>query len=179
MARFYELYQKTIKSDLIKDFKYKNSLQAPRLTKIVLNMGLGDATRDAKILDSAAKELAAIAGQKPIVTYAKKSIAGFKVREGMKLGLKVTLRGKKMYEFLDRLVTIAMPRVRDFRGLSAKSFDGKGNYSLGIKEQIVFPEVEYDKIDKIRGLDVCIVTTSRTNEEAKKLLEGFGMPFTR
>ncbi len=178
MARLRELYNGTLKSELIKKFNYKSPMEAPRLQKIVLNMGLGDAARDSKKVTAAATEMGIIAGQKPIVTKARKSIAGFKLREGMDLGVKVTLRGEQMYEFLDRLVTIALPRVRDFRGVSARSFDGRGNYSLGIKEQIVFPEIDYDKIDQIRGLDVVIVTTAKSNSEAQELLKGLGMPFT-
>jgi large subunit ribosomal protein L5 len=178
MARLRELYDETLKSELIKKFNYKTPMEAPRLQKIVLNMGLGDAARDSKKVTAAAAELGIIAGQKPVITKARKSIAGFKLREGMDLGVKVTLRGEQMYEFLDRLVTIALPRVRDFRGVSARSFDGRGNYSLGIKEQIVFPEIDYDKIDQIRGLDVVIVTTAKSNAEAQELLKGLGMPFT-
>ncbi len=178
MARLREVYNGTLKSELIKKFNYKSPMEAPRLQKIVLNMGLGDAARDSKKVTAAAVEMGIIAGQKPIVTKARTSIAGFKLREGMDLGIKVTLRGEQMYEFLDRLVTIALPRVRDFRGVSARSFDGRGNYSLGIKEQIVFPEIDYDKIDQIRGLDVVIVTTAKSNAEAQELLKGLGMPFT-
>jgi large subunit ribosomal protein L5 len=178
MARLRELYNGTLKGELIKKFNYKSPMEAPRLQKIVLNMGLGDAARDSKKVTAAATEMGIIAGQKPVVTKARKSIAGFKLREGMDLGVKVTLRGEQMYEFLDRLVTIALPRVRDFRGVSARSFDGRGNYSLGIKEQIVFPEIDYDKIDQIRGLDVVIVTTAKSNAEAQELLKGLGMPFT-
>lgn len=178
MARLRELYNGTLKGELIKKFNYKSPMEAPRLQKIVLNMGLGDAARDSKKVTAAATEMGIIAGQKAVVTKARKSIAGFKLREGMDLGVKVTLRGEQMYEFLDRLVTIALPRVRDFRGVSARSFDGRGNYSLGIKEQIVFPEIDYDKIDQIRGLDVVIVTTAKSNAEAQELLKGLGMPFT-
>jgi large subunit ribosomal protein L5 len=178
MARLRELYNGTLRNELIEKFSYKSPMEAPRLQKIVLNMGLGDAARDSKKVTAAATEMGIIAGQKPVVTKARKSIAGFKLREGMDLGIKVTLRGEQMYEFLDRLVTIALPRVRDFRGVSARSFDGRGNYSLGIKEQIVFPEIDYDKIDQIRGLDVVIVTTAKSNAEAQELLKGLGMPFT-
>ncbi len=178
MARLRELYNGTLRNELIEKFNYKSPMEAPRLQKIVLNMGLGDAARDSKKVTAAATEMGIIAGQKPVVTKARKSIAGFKLREGMDLGIKVTLRGEQMYEFLDRLVTIALPRVRDFRGVSARSFDGRGNYSLGIKEQIVFPEIDYDKIDQIRGLDVVIVTTAKSNAEAQELLKGLGMPFT-
>lgn len=178
MSRLLELYQKELKKAVIEKFQYKTPMEAPRLVKIVLNMGLGEAARDSKKLSSAVAELKVISGQKPVITKAKASIAGFKIRQGMDLGVKVTLRGKRMYEFLDRLVTIALPRVRDFRGVSAKSFDGKGNYSLGIKEQIVFPEIDYDHIDQIRGLDIVLVTTAKTDAESKELLKGFGMPFS-
>lgn len=178
MVRLKKLYVETLKPDLMQKFSYKTPMQAPVLEKIVLNMGIGEAARDSKKITAAVADLTVIAGQKPVVTKARGSIAGFKVREGMDLGVKVTLRGARMYEFLDRLITIALPRVRDFRGVSPKSFDGQGNYSLGIKEQIVFPEIDYDKIDQIRGLNVVIVTTAKTNEEGRELLKGFGMPFT-
>lgn len=177
MARLKEVYEKQVRGELQKKFSYTNPMQLPRLEKIVLNMGLGDAVRDRKIVDGAVEELTAIAGQKAVATAAKKSIAGFKLRDGMKIGAKVTLRGDRMYEFLDRLVNIAMPRIRDFRGISQKSFDGRGNYSMGIKEHIVFPEINYDKISQIHGLDITIVTTANTNEEALELLRGFNMPF--
>jgi large subunit ribosomal protein L5 len=160
-------------------FGYKNRLEVPRIDKVVLNMGVGDATQDKKRVETAASEMELIAGQKPVVTKAKKSIAQFKLREGMPIGVKVTLRRERMYEFLDRLVNIALPRVRDFRGVSPKSFDGRGNYALGLKEQIVFPEINFDDIDESRGMDVIICTTARTNEEAKALLEGFSMPFRK
>jgi large subunit ribosomal protein L5 len=176
MARLQEKYTKEIIPALMKEFSYKNIMQVPKLKKIVINMGVGEGTRDAKRVDFAYEELALIAGQKPVITKAKKSIAGFKVRDDMKLGCKVTLRGIRMYEFLDRLVTVALPRVRDFRGLSAKSFDGKGNYSLGIKEQIIFPEIDYDKVDKIRGMDVTLVTSADKNNEASSLLKAFELP---
>lgn len=177
MARLREHYIKEIVPKLKKRFNYKSVMEVPRLTKITLNMGVGEAMDDKKIITFAVADLAKIAGQKPVVTLAKKSIAGFKVRENWPVGCKVTLRGKKMYEFLDRLITIALPRVRDFRGLSIKSFDGRGNYSLGFKEQIVFPEIEYDKIDTLRGLDVTITTTAKSNKEAQALLESFQFPF--
>jgi len=175
--RFQDQYLKTIRPQLVQQFGYKNSLQAPRLEKIVVNMGVGEATTDGKKVDAAVAELALITGQKPVVTLSRKAIANFKLRRGLPIGCKVTLRGTRMYEFLDRLVTIALPRVRDFRGLSGKSFDGRGNYALGLKEQIVFPEINYDKIDAVRGMDIIIVTTARTNEEAKALLVGFNLPF--
>ncbi len=175
--RFQDQYVKTVRPQLVQQFGYKNPLQAPRLEKIVVNMGVGEATTDVKKVDAAVAELALITGQKPIVTRSRKAIANFKLRRGLPIGCKVTLRGQRMYEFLDRLVTIALPRVRDFRGLSARSFDGRGNYTLGLKEQIVFPEINYDKIDAVRGMDIIIVTTARTNEEAKALLIGFNMPF--
>ena len=177
MARLKEEFESTIRPALAEQFGYKNRHQVPRLEKIVLNMGVGEAVGDSKKIQSAVEDLTAIAGQKPVVTKAKRSVASFKLREGMAVGAKVTLRGERMYEFLDRLVTIALPRVRDFRGLSPRSFDGRGNYSLGIKEQIVFPEIDYDKVDQIRGLDICISTTAGTNEEAHALLKGFNFPF--
>ena len=163
----------------MKKFGYKNKLQAPKLDKIVLNMGVGEAKENAKILDAAVKDMETIAGQKAVITKAKNSIANFKIREGMPIGCKVTLRGEKMYEFLDRLVNLALPRVRDFRGINPNAFDGRGNYALGIKEQLIFPEIEYDKIDKIRGLDVIIATTAKTDEEGRELLTLFGMPFAK
>lgn len=175
--RLKKLYQTEIKARLIKEFGYKNAFQVPRIEKIVLNMGVGEAVKDSKKIDAALSELMAISGQKPVITKARKSIAGFKLREGMSLGVKVTLRGARMYEFLDRLLTIALPRVRDFRGVSEKSFDGLGNYNLGIKEQIIFPEVNYDRIDQVRGMDIAIQTTARTDAEAKVLLAELGMPF--
>ncbi len=176
-TRMQELYSKTVKPQLIEQFKYKNALQVPRLTKIVVNMGVGETTSDIKKMDAALSDLTAITGQKPVMIRSKKAIANFKLRRGLPIGAKVTLRGARMYEFLDRLVTIALPRVRDFRGLSGKSFDGHGNYALGLKEQIVFPEINYDKIDSVRGMDIIIVTTAKTNDEAKALLKGFNMPF--
>ncbi|GJM06317.1 MAG: 50S ribosomal protein L5 [marine bacterium B5-7] len=176
MARFKQFYRDTIVKSLMDKFKYKSVMQVPKITKITLNMGVGEAVNDKKLMTNAVKDLTAIAGQKAVVTLARKSIAGFKIRDGWPIGCKVTLRGERMYEFLDRLVSIALPRVRDFRGLSGKSFDGTGNYSLGIKEQIVFPEIDYDKIDKIRGLDVCITTSAKTNAEAQALLLAFNVP---
>ncbi|MFZ0695240.1 MAG: 50S ribosomal protein L5 [Alphaproteobacteria bacterium] len=175
-TRLYDEYLKIIRPKLVEQFGYKNLLAVPRLDKIVINMGVGEAVQDTKKVDVAAQELAMITGQKPVITRAKKSIATFKVREGMKIGCKVTLRRKRMYEFLDRLITIALPRVRDFRGVSPKSFDGRGNYALGLKEQIVFPEIDYDRVDQVRGMDIVICTTAKTNEEALALLKGFNMP---
>jgi len=179
LTRLNEIYLKEVVPSLQKKFNYKNQMQVPKLTKIVLNMGVGEAAVDGKAINSAVNELTLITGQKPQVANSKKSIAGFKLREGIPIGCKVTLRKGRMYEFLDRFVNIALPRVRDFRGLSHKSFDGKGNYSVGLKEQIVFPEINYDKIDKIRGLDITFVTTAKTNDEAKALLQGFNMPFVK
>jgi len=178
MARLKDHYEKVVKPALLKEMGYTNPFQAPRLTKIIINMGLGEAVQDSRKAQGALEELALIAGQKPVLTKAKKSIAGFKVREGMNIGAKVTLRRDRMYEFLDRLVNIAMPRIRDFRGISPKSFDGRGNYSLGIKEHIIFPEINYDKVDQIRGMDVTLVTTAKTDKEALALLKGFDLPFT-
>jgi len=177
MIRFKELYTKELIPALQKTFEYDNVMQTPRLMKIVLSMGVGDAVADSKVIHEAAKELGLIAGQKPIITVAKQSIAAFKLREGMQIGCKVTLRKDKMYDFLERLVMIALPRVRDFRGFSLKSFDGKGNFNLGIKEHIVFPEINYDKISKIRGLNITIVTSAKNDKEAKELLAGFNIPF--
>ncbi len=177
MARLYEHYKDVVRDQLKEAFSYKNPHEIPKIEKIVINMGVGEATQDRKKLDSAVKELTSIAGQKPIVTKARKSEANFKLREEMNIGTKVTLRRDRMYEFLDRLVTIALPRVRDFRGLNPKSFDGRGNFAMGIKEQIVFPEINYDEIDQIRGMDVIICTTAKTNEEALALLKGFDLPF--
>jgi large subunit ribosomal protein L5 len=176
-ARLQEHYEKVVRPALIEEFSYGNSLEAPRLDKIVINMGVGEATSDSKKINAAVAELTAIAGQKPVVTKARKSIATFKLREGMNIGCKVTLRRQRMYEFLDRLITIALPRVRDFRGVSGKSFDGRGNYTLGLKEQLVFPEIDYDKVDKVRGMDIVICTTAKTDAEARALLKGFQMPF--
>ncbi len=177
MSRFQEFYRTEVTKNLQEKFSYKSVMQVPRLTKITLNMGVGEAVNDKKIIDHAVSDLTKISGQKPVVTRAKKAVAGFKIREGYPIGCKVTLRGKKMYEFLDRLVTIAFPRVRDFRGVSSKSFDGRGNYNIGIKEQIIFPEIEYDKIDTLRGLNISITTTAKTNEEALALLAAFKFPF--
>jgi large subunit ribosomal protein L5 len=179
MARLKEHYGEVVRPALIEKFGYKNPMQVPRLDKIVINMGVGEAAADRKKLDGAMTDLTKIAGQKPAICRAKKSVANFKLREGMPIGCKVTLRRERMYEFLDRLVNIALPRVRDFRGVSPKSFDGRGNYALGLKEQIVFPEINFDDIDESRGMDVIICTTARTNEEAKALLEGFSMPFRK
>jgi len=177
MARLKERYHNELLPKLMKEFGYTNKMRVPRLQKIVVNMGVGEAIQNIKVLDSATSEIMTITGQKPVSTNAKKSIANFKLRKGMPIGCMVTLRKDKMYEFFDRLVNIALPRVRDFRGVSGKSFDGRGNYSLGIKEQIIFPEVDYDKIDKIKGLNITIVTTAKTDEEGKTLLKLFGMPF--
>ena len=179
MSRLKEQYESEIKDVLMKKFSYKNVMQVPKLDKIVVNMGVGEAKENAKLLEAAMSDLQTITGQKPIITKAKNSIANFKIREGMSIGCKVTLRGEKMYEFLDRLVNLALPRVRDFRGVNPNSFDGRGNYALGIKEQIIFPEVEYDKVDKVRGMDVIFVTTAKTDEEARALLTEFNMPFAR
>ena len=176
-ARLREHYAKVVRPALQQEFNYKNPMQVPRLEKIVINMGVGEAAQDAKKIESALAELTAIAGQKPVATKAKTSIAGFKLRENQVIGCKVTLRADRMYEFLDRLVNIALPRVRDFRGIPGKSFDGRGNYALGLKEQIVFPEINYDKVDTIRGMDIIFVTTADTDAEAKALLKGFQMPF--
>jgi large subunit ribosomal protein L5 len=176
MARLKAVYKDVIIPKLMAQFGYKNIMQVPKLTKVTLNMGVGEAVNDKKVINFALDDLARISGQKPVTTLAKKSIAGFKIREGWPLGCKVTLRNDRMYEFVDRLVSIALPRVRDFRGLNPKSFDGTGNYSLGIQEQIVFPEIDFDKIDKVRGLDICITTTAKTNQEAKALLEAFNFP---
>ena len=178
MVRLKEKYAEEIGKALMEKFSYKNVMQLPKLEKVVLNMGLGEAIANAKALDSAIGDMTIISGQKPVVTRAKKSIAGFKLREGMPIGVKVTLRGDRMYEFVDRLVSIALPRVRDFRGVSPKSFDGRGNYTLGVKEQIIFPEIDYDKVDKIRGMDITIVTSASSDEEARELLKLLGMPFS-
>ena len=179
MARLKEMYQKEVIPALMKKFSYKTVMQAPKLDKIVINIGVGDSKENPKALENAINDLSIITGQKPIITKAKKSIAGFKIREGMNLGCKVTLRGDRMYEFLDRLVNIALPRVRDFRGLNVNSFDGRGNYSMGLKEQLIFPEIEYEKVDKLRGMDIIFVTTAKTDEEAKELLAQLGMPFAQ
>ena len=179
MSRLKDIYKNEIMDAMAKKFEYKNVMEIPKLDKIVINMGIGEAKDNAKILDVAVKELETIAGQKVVLTKAKNSIANFKLREGMPIGCKVTLRGEKMYEFLDRLVNLALPRVRDFRGVSPDAFDGRGNYALGIKEQIIFPEIEYDKIDKVRGMDIIMVTTAKTDEEARELLRLFNMPFKK
>jgi large subunit ribosomal protein L5 len=176
-TRLQELYQKAVRPTLMQEFGYKNPMQAPRLEKIVVNMGIGEAVQDSKKAEAAANDLSAITGQHPVITRAKRSIATFKLRKGMPIGCKVTLRGQRMYEFLDRLITVALPRVRDFRGISGKSFDGRGNFALGLKEQIVFPEIDYDRVDAVRGMDVVVVTTARTDAEAKALLKAFDMPF--
>ena len=176
MARLREFYRTTVVPQLLEQFKYQSSMQVPRISKITLNMGLGEAVGNKKILESASSDLAQISGQKPIITHARKSVAVFKIREGWPIGCKVTLRREFMYEFLDRLISVAIPRIRDFRGLSPKSFDGRGNYSLGVREQIVFPEVDYDKVDAIRGLDVCITTSAVNDDEARALLKAFNFP---
>ena len=179
MSRLKETYQNEIMASMTEKFGYKNQMQVPHIEKIVVNMAVGEAKENAKVLDSAMADLQTITGQKPIITKAKKSIANFKLREGMSIGCKVTLRGDRMYEFLDRLVNLALPRVRDFRGVNPNAFDGRGNYALGIKEQLIFPEIEFDKIDKVRGMDVIIVTTANTDEEARELLRQFNMPFQK
>ena len=179
MTRLQKLYEESIHEMLNSKFKYKNKFEAPKIIKIILNMGIGEAKDDSKVIEKAQEELSLIAGQRAVITKAKKAIAGFKIRVGMNIGVKVTLRNKKMFEFLDRLINIALPRVRDFRGLDPKSFDGNGNYSMGIKEQIIFQEIDYDKTDKIKGLDIIICTSSKTNEEALELLKGFNMPFQK
>ncbi|MCK0538557.1 50S ribosomal protein L5 [Alcanivorax quisquiliarum] len=176
MSTLKELYKKEVVPKLIEEFGYKNVMEVPRITKITLNMGVGEAAQDRKILDGALSDMTAISGQKPIVNNARKSVAGFKIREGWPIGCKVTLRQARMYEFLGRLIDVAIPRVRDFRGLNPKSFDGRGNYSMGLREQIVFPEIEYDKIDKLRGLDITITTTAKTDDEARALLRAFNFP---
>lgn len=177
MARLQQHYREKIAKDLTEKFGYKSPMQVPRLTKITLNMGVGEAVADKKVLDNAVADLTKIAGQKPVVTKSKKAIAGFKIRENQPIGCMVTLRGVQMYEFLDRFVTIALPRVRDFRGISGRAFDGRGNYNIGVKEQIIFPEIEYDKVDALRGLNISITTTAKTDEEAKALLAAFKFPF--
>ena len=179
MNRLKELYQNELAAKMQEKFGYKNVMQIPKLDKIVINMGVGEAKDNAKSLENAVKDMEIISGQKPVITKAKKSIANFKIREGLNIGCKVTLRGEKMYDFLDRLVNLALPRVRDFRGVNPNAFDGRGDYALGIKEQIIFPEIEYDKIDKVRGMDIIFVTTAKTDEEARELLTLFGMPFSK
>ncbi|MBT9167016.1 MAG: 50S ribosomal protein L5 [Syntrophomonadaceae bacterium] len=177
MARLKEKYLNEVRSVLKERFQYKNLMQAPRLEKVVINMGVGEAKDNPKALDAAVKDMTLIAGQRPVVTKARKSVASFKIREGMSIGCKVTLRGERMYEFLDKLVSVALPRVRDFRGVSLKAFDGRGNYSLGLREQLIFPEINYDQVDKTRGMDIIIVTTANSDEEARELLREMGMPF--
>ena len=179
MNRLKEKYIKEVTPSMVEKFGYKSIMQTPQVDKIVINMGVGDATSNAKLLDKAVEELTLIAGQKPVITKAKKSIAGFRLREGVPIGTKVTLRGEKMYEFLDKLVSVSLPRVRDFRGVSKKAFDGRGNYTLGVKEQLIFPEISFDLVDKTRGMDIVIVTTANTDEEARELLTGFGFPFQK
>lgn len=179
MARLKDKYVSEVAPSLMKKFEYKSPMQIPKLEKIVINMGLGEAKENSKVIDSAVKDLGIITGQKAIVTKARKSVANFKLREGMPIGCKVTLRGERMYEFLDRLFNVALPRVRDFRGINANSFDGRGNYALGIKEQLIFPEIEYDKVDAIRGMDIIMVTTAKTDEEARELLSLMGAPFSK
>ena len=177
MARLHDVYKTQIVAELTNRFCYRSAMQVPKLEKITLNMGVGEAVADKKVLQSAMEDLQKISGQKPIITLARKSIAGFKIREGMPIGCKVTLRRERMYEFLDRLISIAIPRIRDFRGLNSRSFDGRGNYSMGVREQIIFPEIDYDKIDAVRGLDITITTSARTDQEARALLEQFKFPF--
>ncbi|HCJ51029.1 MAG: 50S ribosomal protein L5 [Gallionellales bacterium CG_4_10_14_3_um_filter_54_96] len=179
MARLYEVYKDKVVADLIKQFGYKSVMEVPRIEKITLNMGVGEAVADKKVMDFAVADMQKIAGQKPIVTMSKKSIAGFKIREGYPVGCKVTLRKERMYDFLDRLVSIAIPRIRDFRGISAKSFDGRGNYNMGVKEQIIFPEIEYEKIDALRGMNITITTSAKTDDEAKALLLAFKLPLKK
>lgn len=179
MTRLKDKYVKEITPALMSKFNYKSIMQVPKIEKIVINMGVGDAVQNAKALDNAVEELGLITGQKPLITRAKKSIAGFRLREGMPIGAKVTLRGERMYEFFDKLVSVSLPRVRDFRGISKKAFDGRGNYTLGVKEQLIFPEIDYDKVSKVRGMDIVIVTTANTDEEARELLTQFGMPFQK
>ncbi len=179
MSRLHETYLNEIAPAMQKKFNYKNVMQIPKVDKIVVNMGVGEAKDNAKLLESAANDMQTITGQKPVITKAKKSIANFKIRDGMNIGCKVTLRGEKMYEFMDRLINLALPRVRDFRGVNPNAFDGRGNYALGIKEQLIFPEIEYDKIDKVRGMDIIFVTTAKTDEEARELLTLFNMPFSK
>lgn len=179
MARLKERFNESIKTELVNKFNYSSVMEVPEIEKIIVNMGVGDAVQNAKVLDTAVEELQAITGQKPLITKAKKSIATFRLREGMPIGAKVTLRGERMYEFLDKLISVSLPRVRDFRGVSKKAFDGRGNYTLGVKEQLIFPEIDYDKVSKVRGMDIVIVTTAKTDEEARELLTQFGMPFQK
>ena len=179
MAKLHDLYKETVVPALQKQFGYSSVMQVPRITKITLNMGVGESTIDKKLLDNAAADLAAISGQKPLITKARKSVAGFKIREGYPIGCKVTLRGERMWEFLERLICISVPRIRDFRGLNAKAFDGRGNYSMGVREQIIFPEIDYDKVDRVRGLDITITTSANTDEEGRALLAAFNFPFRK
>lgn len=179
MARLKERFNESIKTELVNKFNYSSVMEVPKIEKIIVNMGVGDAVQNAKVLDTAVEELQAITGQKPIITKAKRSIATFRLRQGMPIGAKVTMRGERMYEFLDKLISVSLPRVRDFRGVSKKAFDGRGNYTLGVKEQLIFPEIDYDKVSKVRGMDIVIVTTANTDEEAKELLTQFGMPFQK
>ena len=179
MSRFKDMYQNEIVDGLTKKFEYKNPMQVPKLDKVVINIGLGEAKDNHKLLDAAIKDLELISGQKAVICKAKKSVANFKLREGMPIGCKVTLRGEKMYEFVDRLISLALPRVRDFRGVNPNAFDGRGNYALGIKEQLIFPEIEYDKVEKVLGMDIIFVTTAKTDEEGRELLKLFGMPFAK
>ena len=179
MNRLRQKYENEVKNQMVEKFGYKSVMQIPTIDKIVINMGIGDAVSNSKVLDEAVAELALITGQKPVITRAKKSIAGFRLREGMPIGCKVTLRGERMYDFLDKLVSISLPRVRDFRGVSKKSFEGRGNYTLGVKEQLIFPEIDFDKVNKVRGMDIVVVTTANTDEEARELLTQLGMPFQK
>ncbi|GIN58906.1 50S ribosomal protein L5 [Lederbergia ruris] len=179
MNRLKEKFDKDITPALVSKFNYKSVMEVPKIEKIVINMGVGDAVQNAKVLDNAVEELGLITGQKPVVTKAKNSIAGFRLREGMPIGAKVTLRGERMYDFFDKLISVSLPRVRDFRGISKKAFDGRGNYTLGVREQLIFPEIDYDKVNKVRGMDIVIVTTAKTDEEARELLTAFGMPFQK
>jgi len=179
MAKLHEVYKDKVVAELVKEFNYSSVMQVPRIEKITLNMGVGEALADKKILENAVSDLEAISGQKPLITKARKSVAGFKIREGYPIGCKVTLRGERMWDFLERLVSIAMPRIRDFRGVSAKSFDGRGNYSMGVREQIIFPEIDYDKVDRVRGMDITITTSAKTDDEGRALLEAFNFPFKK
>ena len=179
MAKLHDFYKDSVVTELAKQFNYKSVMQVPRIDKITLNMGLGEAVADKKVLENATADMQAIAGQKPIVTVARKSVAGFKIREGYPIGCKVTLRGERMWEFLERFISITIPRIRDFRGLNAKSFDGRGNYSMGVREQIIFPEIDFDKVDKIRGMDITITTSANSDDEAKALLTAFNFPFRK
>ena len=179
MAKLHDVYRQKVAKELMTQFSYQTVMQVPRIEKITLNMGVGEALADKKILENAVADLAALSGQKPLITKARKSVAGFKIREGYPIGCKVTLRGERMWEFLERLICISMPRIRDFRGVSAKSFDGRGNYSMGVREQIIFPEIDYDKVDKVRGLDITITTTAKTDEEGRALLVAFSFPFRK